>query len=121
MQQQLMPQASDEPPKLTRAKAKEIFLYSEERKMQSMEQMMKSQKFGGMGMGGGDPMEGMIEMVVEQSKLSDEIYFKFGVDDDEFNSAMMKHGLMNDPEIQRTLMANMQKLGMGGGMGGFGM
>lgn len=83
---------------------------------------MKSNKFGGMGMGGGDPMEGMIEMVVEQSKLSDEIYFKYGVDDDEFNSAMMKHGLMNDPEIQKTLMANMQKLGMGGGgMGGFGM
>ncbi len=84
---------------------------------------MKSNKFGGMGgMGVGDPMEGMIEMVVEQSKLSDELFFKYGVDDDEFNSAMMQHGLMNDPEIQRTLMANMQKLGMGGGgMGAFGM
>ena len=83
-----------------------------------MKTMMESGKFGGMG--GGDPMEGMIEMMVEQSKLSDEIYFKFNVDDDEFNHSMVKHNLMNDPEIQRTLMMNMQKLGINPGMGGMG-
>lgn len=115
MQGQLMPTTQDGPPKITREKAKEIFLYSEEKKMQSMEAMMKSGRFNQMGMGGGDPMEGMIEMVVEQSKLSDEIFEKYGVDDDEFNYAMMKHGLMQDPEIQRVLMSNMQKMGMGGG------
>jgi hypothetical protein len=105
MQQQLMPTASNEPPKISKQKAKEIFLYSEEKKMESMEAMMKSGKFNPMS--AGDPMEGMIEMVVEQSKLSDEIFFKFGVDDDEFNQAMVKHNLMHDPEIQRALMANM--------------
>lgn len=89
-----------------------------------MKNMMESGKFGGMG-GGGDQFEAMMEMMVEQSKLSDEIFFKFNVDDDEFNHAMVKHNLMNDPEIQRTLMMNMQKLGInpgmmgGGGMGGF--
>lgn len=36
MQQQLMPSATDEPPKITRQKAKEIFLYSEEKKMDQM-------------------------------------------------------------------------------------
>jgi hypothetical protein len=71
-------------------------------------------------MPGADPMEGMIEMVVEQSKLSDEIFFKYGVDDDEFNQAMVAHNLMHDPEIQRSLMANMQKLGLGAPGGGFG-
>lgn len=77
------------------------------------------------GMGGGDGMDGMMEMMVEQCKLSDEIFFKFGVDDEEFNFSMIKHNLMNDPEIQRTMMMNMQKLGInpammgGGGMGGY--
>lgn len=82
-----------------------------------MKNLMSSGKFGGMG--GGDPYEGMMEMMVEQSKLSDEIYFRFSVDDDEFNHAMIKHNLMNDPEIQKIMMSNMQKLGMGqGGFGG---
>lgn len=44
-------------------------------------------------------MEGMIEMVVEQSKMSDDIFFKYGVDDDEFNQAMVAHNLMHDPDI----------------------
>lgn len=34
MQQQMMPSASDEAPKLTKEKTKEIFLYSEEQKME---------------------------------------------------------------------------------------
>ena len=93
--------------------------------MDQMKNMMESGKFGGMGgMGapGSDPYEGMMDMMVEQCKLSDEIFFKYGVDDEEFNFSMVKHNLMNDPEIQRTLMMNMQKLGinpamMGGGMG----
>jgi hypothetical protein len=99
-------------------------MYSEEKKMDQMKQMMESGKFGmGMGGPGADPMEGMMEMMVEQCKLSDEIFFKFGVDDDEFNFAMVKHNLMNDRDIQQTLMGNMQKLGInpammgGGGMG----
>lgn len=97
MQQQLMPAPSKEPPKLTKEKAKEIFLYSEEKKMESMEAMMRSGRFNPMQ--AADPMEGMIEMVVEQSKMSDDIFFKYGVDDDEFNQAMVAHNLMHDPDI----------------------
>lgn len=125
MQAQMMPQtpAGEEvqAPKLTRQRTKEIFMYSEEKKMDKMKSMMESARMqGGMGE---DPMEGMMEMMVEQCKLSDEIFFKYNVDDDEFNFAMMRHNLLNDPEIQRTMMMNMQKLGinpamMGGGMGG---
>ena len=76
MQQQMMPSNTDQETKLTKQKTKEIFLYSEEKKMDQMKSMMSSGKFGGMG-AGGDPYEGMMEMMVEQSKLSDEIYFKF--------------------------------------------
>ena len=65
----------------------------------------------------------MVEMMVEQAKLSDELYEKFGVDEDEFNSSLMHYNLMHDPEVQKTMMENMKKLGlgMGGGMGGMGM
>ena len=65
-----------------------------------------------------DPMEGMMEMMVEQAKLSDDMFEKHGVDEEEFNNAMMFYNLMNDPEVQRKVMENMRKLGMGGGMGG---
>ena len=61
-----------------------------------------------------DPMEGMMTMMVEQAKLSDDMYEKHGVDEDEFNAAMVHYNLMQDPEIMRTIMSNMQKLGMGG-------
>ena len=41
----------------------------------------------------------MVEMMVEQAKLSDELYEKFGVDEDEFNGSLMHYNLMHDPEI----------------------
>lgn len=115
MQAQLAPSQSDSAPKITKEKTKEIFLYSEERKMESMKSMMTGGRMGG------DPMEQMFDMMIEQAKLSDEMHTKYGVDEDEFNAAMLHYNLMHDPEIQRTIMMNMQKLGipgMGGGMGG---
>jgi hypothetical protein len=115
--------AGEEPqaPKLTRQRTKEIFMYSEEKKMEKMKSMMDMARM--QSSAGEDPMEGMMEMMIEQCKLADEIFFKYNVDDEEFNFAMVKHNLLNDPEIQRTMMMNMQKLGinpamMGGGMGG---
>ena len=79
-----------------------FFLYSEERKMESMKAMMSGGK-----MGGGDPMEQMFDMMIEQARLSDEMHTKYGVDEDDFNSAMLHYNLMHDPEIQRTIMMNM--------------
>lgn len=66
-------------------------------------------------------MEGMLDLMIEQAKLSDEMYEEDGVEEDEFNAAMVHYNLMNDPEVQRTIMQNMQSLGLGGfGGGGFG-
>lgn len=44
----------------------------------------------------------------------------FGVEEDEFNAAMLHYNLMSDPEITGIIMQNMRKLGLGGGMGGMG-
>lgn len=118
MQAQFQPAAGSGPPKLTRNKTKEIFLDSEEKKLESMKKMMSDPQAAMGGMGGGDPMESMMEMMVEQAKLSDDMYERHNIDEEEFNMAMIHYNLMNDPEIQRKVMQNMQKLGLGGGMGG---
>jgi hypothetical protein len=118
MQAQLAPSSSDAPPKINKEKTKEIFLYSEERKMESMKIMMQGGRMGAQA----DPMEQMFDMMIEQARLSDEMHTKYGVDEDDFNAAMLHYNLMHDPEIQRTIMMNMQKLGIPGmgGMGGMG-
>lgn len=54
----MMP-TSDALPKITKEKTKEIFLYSEEKKMDSMKALMSSGRMNG------DPMEGMMDMMVE--------------------------------------------------------
>ena len=46
------------------------------------------------------------------------MYEKFGVDEDEFNQSLIHYNLMHDPEVQRIMMENMKKLGLGPGMGG---
>ena len=43
------------------------------------------------------------------------MYEKFGVDEEDFNSAMIYYNLMHDPEVQQTMLENMKKLGLGGG------
>ena len=64
----------------------------------------------------------MMDMVFEQSKLSDDMYERFNIDEEEFNQAMLHYGLHNDPEIQMLIMQSMQKAGLGGPMmGGMGM
>ena len=94
MQAQMAPQGAGEGgvPAITKEKTKEMFFYSEEKKVESMKKLMSSQT-------GMRQEEVMIEMMVEQAKLSDELYEKFGTDEDEFNSALMHFNLMHDPEV----------------------
>lgn len=118
MQAQFAPQPGSGAPKITRQKCKDIFIDSEEKKLDSMKKMMSEQQ----SMQSQDPMDGMMEMMVEQAKLSDDMYERHGIDEEEFNQAMIHYNLMNDPEVQRKVMENMRKLGFGGpgGMGGMG-
>lgn len=52
------------------------------------------------------------------------MYDVHGVEEDDFNAAMIHYRIMEDPEIQRIQFENMKKMGMGGmfggGMGGMG-
>lgn len=68
-------------------------------------------------------MNAMMEMMVQQAILADEMFETHGVEEEEFNQAIIFYNLMNDPEVSRKMMESMQKLqmmggGMGGGMGG---
>lgn len=53
------------------------------------------------------------------------MFEKSGIEEEEYTTALIYHGVMNDPEIMRMQMENMKKMGlggmMGGGQGGFGM
>lgn len=44
-------------------------------------------------------MEGMLDLMIEQARLSDEMFEDDGVEEDEFNAAMVHYNLMNDPEV----------------------
>lgn len=46
-------------------------------------------------------MEGMLLMMVEQAKLSDEMFEKHGVEEEDFTAALIFHNTMQDPEVQK--------------------
>jgi hypothetical protein len=93
MQAQLLPEGSVVSPSISRQKTKEIFYFSEEKKVDSLKRINSE-----------DQLEVMVEMMVEQSKLTDEMYEKYGVDEEEFNTAMLHYNLQNDPEITAIIM-----------------
>ena len=64
-----------------------------------------------------DQNEMMLQMMVEQAKLSDEMFEKYGVDEEEFNGCLMHYNLQNDPEIRKRMEEHMKKLGIAPGMG----
>ena len=85
-----------------------------------MKTMMQNQRGGAMS-SQDDQMEAMVEMMVQQAILADEMFETHGIEEEEFNSAVMFYNLMNDPEVHRKMMESMQKLSQMGGMGGMGM
>jgi hypothetical protein len=42
----------------------------------------------------------MMEMMIDQAKLSDEMYEKTNIEEDEFASALIYYNIPNDPEVQ---------------------
>ena len=41
----------------------------------------------------------MIDLMVMQAKMSDNMFEKHGVEEDELTAALLHHRVMNDPEI----------------------
>jgi predicted Rossmann fold nucleotide-binding protein DprA/Smf involved in DNA uptake len=93
------------PPTLSKQQAKEIFFDSEEKKFESMKAMMQNQK--GPMSSQEDQMEAMVEMMVQQAILADDMFERHGVEEEEFNSAVMHYQLMNDPEVYKKMMESM--------------
>lgn len=108
MQQQFK---SSSPPTISRQDSKKIFMQSEEKKMKQMQKMMTSPNQSQ------DPMEAMMEIMIESCKQNDEIFFEHGIEEDDFNAAVMHYNLQDDPEVRAMMMRSMQALGMGGMMG----
>ena len=51
---------------------------------------------------GGDQMEMMMSMMVDQAKMQDEMYFKTGVENEEFEEALMFY-MNKDPDVQKEM------------------
>ena len=84
-------------PTITREKAREIFMDQEEMRVTTMkvimEKAMKNPAFTQQAQ-----MEQMIEGMVANARIVDTIFEKHGVDEDEQTHAVLKYGLMEDPE-----------------------
>ena len=58
---------------------------------------------------GGDQMQMMMTMMVDQAKMQDEMFFKTGVENEEFEEALMFY-MNKDPEVQKAMQAYMVKM-----------
>ena len=99
-------------PSIPKEKAKRIFLASEEKKMDQMKKMMQKPN------NSGDPMEAMMDVMIESCKLNDEMFAEHGIEEEEFNGAVMYYKLHEDPDVRALVMKSMQAMGMNQGGGG---
>lgn len=47
-----------------------------------------------------DQSEVMLQMMIDQAKMHDAMFFKTGIENDDFESSLMYYVLNRDPEIQ---------------------
>ena len=76
------------PPSMSRQKAKQIFLDCEEKKFESIKNMMQDPRNMRMD-SQDDQMTAMMDMMVQQAILSDDMHETYGIEDEEFNQAIM--------------------------------
>ena len=76
-------------PTISRDRAKEIFKFVEELKFKTMENLAKTPS-----MAGQDQMEATIAMLVEHAKVGDQLFEKFGVEEEEFTKCIKNFNLM---------------------------
>ncbi len=59
-------------------------------------------------------------MMVEQARMADDMFENTGIEEEDFNCAVLYHNIMHDPDVMKIQMENMRKLGLGGMGGGMG-
>ena len=89
-------------PKLEKAKTLKAFQASKQLTMDAMKKQAVMQRQATQG-SGGDEMEMMIDMFVDQAKVEDELFIKEGVNNEELEEAMMYFMGKNDPEVQKAM------------------
>jgi len=100
-------EGSNEPPKVSKEIAKEIFIYVEDEKAKSMANM----KGGGSMFGNPNDMEGTINMIVEHSKVGDKLFEKYNIEEEDFARCIQYYNLIQDPEIQKVMQKSLQNMG----------
>ena len=102
-------------PKLTKQKTLEVFETSQELTMEAMKDMQKRQIPET-----GDQMQMMVTVMVDQAKMQDKMFFKTGIENEEFEEALV-YFVQNDPEVAKAMekymikmRTEMQKAGMPG-------
>ena len=57
-----------------------------------------------------DPNAQMLQMIIDQAKMHDQVYFKTGVENEEFENALMYFVLNQDEEVQAEMKKYMEKM-----------
>ena len=52
----------------------------------------------------------MLQMMVDQAKMHDEMFYKTGVENEDFEESLMFFVLNKDPEIQKAMQDYMSKM-----------
>ena len=93
-------------PKLEKAKTLKAFQASKQLTMDAMKKQAVMQRQATQG-SGGDEMEMMIDMFVDQAKVEDELFIKEGVHNEELEEAIMYFIGQDDPDVKKAMGAYM--------------
>lgn len=109
-------------PKLEKQKTLTAFQTS---KQLTMDAMKKQATASRQPTQGGDEMEMMIDMFVDQAKVEDALFIKEGIHNDDLEEAIMYYIGQEDPEVKKAMtgymmemQSEMQKMQGAGGMPG---
>ena len=92
-------------PPISKEKAKEIFLFVEEQKFKTMENIMRKQAQGEV-----EASDTTMTLLIEHSRIEDIIYDKFGIEADDFTNWIEKYALKEDEDIKNQLIQNANSL-----------
>ena len=101
------PESAGKKPGLSRAKTLKAF---ETAKTMQMEQIKKQSSMQQKAAAGGDEMEMMIDMFVEQAKVDDALFIKEGVTNDELEESIMGFMQSGDKEVSEAMTKFMMQM-----------
>ena len=92
-------------PKLTKKKTLEVFEKQQELSLEHMQKLGTKS-----GEETTDQNEMMLQMMVDQAKMHDQMFFKTGVENEDFEESLMYFVLNKDPDVQKCMQEYMTKM-----------